>query len=214
MKRCKVGTRRVGKSCRSKGKKKGAKEVKIIYIPGRKVPKAQAAKDEAYLRKHGKKSWRLYGLSGTPEEHSFKGKAALRDAMKHEHAATQAAQSGNCTSAAKHAGQMQFAMGQADAHGVLPNAAYVRMLHVGDKAVNAACSTGAVAGLAGFRWKLNKGQRGVQAPVSFAKHYAVSHRPGEHTVSYRPPGQHHHVGTYKTKAAALRAAEKHHKARK
>ena len=140
MKRCKVGTRRVGKSCRSKGKKKGAKEVKIIYIPGRKVPKAQAAKDEAYLRKHGKKSWRLYGLSGTPEEHSFKGKAALRDAMKHEHAATQAAQSGNCTSAAKHAGQMQFAMGQADAHGVLPNAAYVRMLHVGDKAVNAACS--------------------------------------------------------------------------
>lgn len=109
MKRCKVGTKRVGKSCR--------------------------------------RSTRSRSLGGTPEEHSFKGKAAMRDAMKHEHAAAQAAQSGNCAGAAKHAGQMLFAMGQADAHGALPNAAYVRMLHAGDKAVNAACATGAMAGL-------------------------------------------------------------------
>jgi hypothetical protein len=35
--------------------------------------------------------------------------------------------------------------------------------------------------------------------------YVVSHRPQEHTVSFRPPGEHHHVGTFKTKAAATRA---------
>lgn len=46
-----------------------------------------------------------------------------------------------------------------------------------------------------------------------ADHYVVSHRCREHTVSWRPPGQHVHVSTWTTKAAALRAAQAHYDAR-
>jgi hypothetical protein len=57
-------------------------------------------------------------------------------------------------------------------------------------------------------WKEDPGSR-VQAPLSFAGHYVISHRTDEHNVSYRPPGEHHHVGCYKTKAEARAAAERH-----
>jgi hypothetical protein len=51
----------------------------------------------------------------------------------------------------------------------------------------------------------------VVAPISYgdAHHYVISHRTGDHTVSYRPPGQHHHVGSYKTERDAKAAAQQH-----
>lgn len=63
----------------------------------------------------------------------------------------------------------------------------------------------------GLRWKRAEGIPGVQAPLSFAGHYTISHRAGEHNVSYRPPGEHHHVGTYKSAAIARAAASFHHR---
>ncbi len=58
-----------------------------------------------------------------------------------------------------------------------------------------------------------RGGRAISAPISYGDthHYVISHRPDEHTVSYRPPGQHHHVGTYKTAREAKAAAEQHAK---
>ncbi len=60
-----------------------------------------------------------------------------------------------------------------------------------------------------FKWKEDPGSPGIQAPLSFTGDYVVSHRPGHHTVSYRPPGQHHYVGSYSTKDEAIAAAEQH-----
>lgn len=60
----------------------------------------------------------------------------------------------------------------------------------------------------GERWKRNPGSK-IQAPLSYKGHYVISHRENEHTVSYRPPGQHHHVGTYKTEEEAKKAADAH-----
>ena len=53
----------------------------------------------------------------------------------------------------------------------------------------------------------------IQAPISWRDDYVISHRGDEtdggqgHNVSYRPPGQHHHVGKYATAAAAFAAVE-------
>jgi hypothetical protein len=57
-------------------------------------------------------------------------------------------------------------------------------------------------------WKEDPGSH-VQAPLSYAGDYVISHRTDQHNVSYRPPGEHHHVGCYKTKAEARAAAERH-----
>jgi hypothetical protein len=62
-----------------------------------------------------------------------------------------------------------------------------------------------------LKWKREPGSR-VQAPISHggkAHHYVISHRPEEHTVSYRPPGQHHHVGSYRSERDAKAAAQAH-----
>jgi hypothetical protein len=64
-----------------------------------------------------------------------------------------------------------------------------------------------------LEWTAYPGVKGLQAPLSSSGHYVISHRPGEHNVSYRPPGQHVHVGTGKTKAEAKRLAEAHAQAR-
>jgi len=63
-------------------------------------------------------------------------------------------------------------------------------------------------------WKREPGMPGIQAPISHggdAHHYVISHRTDDHTVSYRPPGEHHHVGSYKTEAEAKVAATQHAK---
>lgn len=62
-----------------------------------------------------------------------------------------------------------------------------------------------------LKWKREPGSR-IQAPISHggrAHHYVISHRPEEHTVSYRPPGEHHHVGSYRTERDAKAAADQH-----
>lgn len=59
-------------------------------------------------------------------------------------------------------------------------------------------------------WKRHAGVPGIQAPLSTAGHYVISHRPGEHTVAYRPPGEHHSVGNYKSAVVAKGAAAHHH----
>lgn len=48
------------------------------------------------------------------------------------------------------------------------------------------------------------------APLSCSGHYVISHRFEWHTVSYRPPGQRHHVGSYATPELATDAAEEHY----
>ncbi len=60
-------------------------------------------------------------------------------------------------------------------------------------------------------WKRRSGTPGISAPISYGEkhHYVISHRPEDHTVSYRPPGEHHHVGSYSTERAAKAAAEQH-----
>ena len=53
---------------------------------------------------------------------------------------------------------------------------------------------------------------GIQAPISHggAQHdYVISHRSNDHTVSFRPPGKHHHVGSYRTERDAKVAAQRH-----
>lgn len=56
-------------------------------------------------------------------------------------------------------------------------------------------------------WKYHEGSE-IQAPLSSWGDYVISHR-SYHTVSYRPPGQHHHVGTFDTAEEAKRAACEH-----
>jgi hypothetical protein len=63
-------------------------------------------------------------------------------------------------------------------------------------------------------WKKEPGMPGIQAPISHggaAHDYVISHRTDDHTVAYRPPGAHHHVGSYKTEAEAKAAAAQHAK---
>ncbi len=65
---------------------------------------------------------------------------------------------------------------------------------------------------AAFKWKKDPGIPGVQAPISHggtAHDYVISHRPDQHTVSYRPEGRHEHVGTFPTEKAAKAAAAAH-----
>lgn len=61
-------------------------------------------------------------------------------------------------------------------------------------------------------WKHDKGSQ-IQAPISWKGDYVVSHRGDEsgkgHNVSFRPTGQHHHVGSYPTAQAAFQAADQH-----
>jgi hypothetical protein len=59
-----------------------------------------------------------------------------------------------------------------------------------------------------LEWKFSEGSA-VQANLSFADDYVISHRPNEFNVSYRPPGQHHHVGCGKTLLEAEQLAEAH-----
>lgn len=47
------------------------------------------------------------------------------------------------------------------------------------------------------------------ASLSCSGSYVISHRPGQHIVSYRPTGQHHHVGEYQTWQSAKVAAATH-----
>lgn len=49
----------------------------------------------------------------------------------------------------------------------------------------------------------------IQAPLSCSGHYVISHRIREFTVSFRPPREHHHVGTFNNLRAAKKAAEAH-----
>lgn len=61
-------------------------------------------------------------------------------------------------------------------------------------------------------WKKEPGIPGIQAPISHGgkKHdYVISHRRDEHTVSFRPPGKHAHVGTFVTEKEAKAAAATH-----
>lgn len=62
-----------------------------------------------------------------------------------------------------------------------------------------------------LKWKKESGSA-VQAPISHggdAHDYVISHREGQHNVSYRPSGKHEHVGTFATEKEAKTAAEAH-----
>ena len=48
------------------------------------------------------------------------------------------------------------------------------------------------------------------AALSTCGDYVISHRPNEFNVSYRPPGQHHHVGLAMTIEEAKKLADAHH----
>lgn len=62
----------------------------------------------------------------------------------------------------------------------------------------------------GLRWKFYEGTRvdgvKVQADLSVAGDYVISHRHENYNVSFRPPGTHQHVGAFKTLALAKKAA--------
>lgn len=62
-----------------------------------------------------------------------------------------------------------------------------------------------------LKWKKYTGGKvngiKVQADLSCAGDFVISHRHEQFTVSYRPTGHHIHVGTFTTLAAAKRAAE-------
>lgn len=63
-----------------------------------------------------------------------------------------------------------------------------------------------------LKWKKEAGIPGIQAPISHGgdyHDYVISHRPDQHTVSYRPAGKHVHVGTFASEKEARRAAEEH-----
>lgn len=62
-------------------------------------------------------------------------------------------------------------------------------------------------------WSHDEGSQ-IQAPISWFDHYVISHR-GDiasggqgHNLSYRPPGEHHHVGRYATAREAFEAAHR------
>jgi DNA-binding transcriptional regulator YiaG len=57
-------------------------------------------------------------------------------------------------------------------------------------------------------WEYNPGCK-IQAPLSYWGHYVISHREREFNVSYRPPGEHHHVGEFETLEEAKSAAIEH-----
>ena len=65
-----------------------------------------------------------------------------------------------------------------------------------------------------LKWKKERGSKN-QAPLSHGHglrpphDYVISHRSEDHTVSYRPPGQHHHVGSYASEQDAKAAAQAH-----
>lgn len=61
-----------------------------------------------------------------------------------------------------------------------------------------------------LRWKRYAGSE-IQAPLICAGDYVISCRPQQYTVSYRPPGQHHHVGTFVDENAAKLEACIHHR---
>ena len=51
----------------------------------------------------------------------------------------------------------------------------------------------------------------ISADLSCAGPYVISHRPREHTVSYRPPREHHPLGVFATEDEAKNAAQRHAK---
>ena len=65
----------------------------------------------------------------------------------------------------------------------------------------------------GLVWETRPGDA-VMAPISYAGPYVISHRPEEHTVSFRIPGQHAYLGVFTTEEEAKQAAEAHHAARR
>jgi hypothetical protein len=77
------------------------------------------------------------------------------------------------------------------------------------RAVEAALEAAAKA--RGWEWRAGSEDPSVQAPISFLGDYVVSHRalttPPQHTVSFRPKGQHHHIATCETAAGAWDAAD-------
>lgn len=60
-----------------------------------------------------------------------------------------------------------------------------------------------------MNWEENPGEPGIQAPLSYCGPYVISHRFAHHTLSYRPPGEHHHLGAFATAEEAKAAAEAH-----
>ena len=63
-----------------------------------------------------------------------------------------------------------------------------------------------------LKWKKEPGMSGIQAPISHGgkdHDYVISHRTDNHTVSFRPPGKHEHVGSFPTEKEAKAAAEAH-----
>lgn len=63
-----------------------------------------------------------------------------------------------------------------------------------------------------LKWKKEPGMPGIQAPISHGgkdHDYVISHRTDNHTVSFRPPGKHEHVGSFPTEKEAKAAAVAH-----
>ncbi|CAK9251228.1 unnamed protein product [Sphagnum jensenii] len=59
-----------------------------------------------------------------------------------------------------------------------------------------------------LNWKFIKGDR-ISAHLSVYGHYVISHRPAEFIICYRPPYEHHNLGTFKTFEEAQAVGEKH-----
>lgn len=55
-------------------------------------------------------------------------------------------------------------------------------------------------------WKEHKGSK-IQAALSVLGDYVISHRPNNYNVSFRPPNQHKHIGSYPTLAKAKEVVE-------
>lgn len=68
-----------------------------------------------------------------------------------------------------------------------------------------------------MRWKFHEGAkvngRQVQADLSGSGDYVISHRPGDFNASYRPTGQHHHVGSWPTLVLAKKGCEEYERKR-
>lgn len=62
-------------------------------------------------------------------------------------------------------------------------------------------------------WEFREGSK-ICTPLYFAGHYVISHWNEGHAVenfilSFRPPGQHHHVGQFTSLKDAQNVAERH-----
>lgn len=61
---------------------------------------------------------------------------------------------------------------------------------------------------AGCKWRSRRGDK-IMTPLSYLGDYTISHRPRDFTLSFRPTGEHHHVGSYPSLARAKAAAVSH-----